>query len=142
VESIRQWWKLAGCHRKPAAKTNSDLRGFRRKQQQSVADLGSCTCKNWQTNHVDHPNHVDHCPFVSNLVCPVGYRLALRQTREIMNVDSVRLSYGRYVRQRSKFKVHDEKNECRIGDTIRFMETRPLSKDKRWRFVGFVERAK
>ncbi len=49
---------------------------------------------------------------------------------------------GRYVRRRSKFKVHDEKNECRVGDTIRFMETRPLSKDKRWRFVGFVERAK
>ena len=50
--------------------------------------------------------------------------------------------YGRYVRQRAKFKVHDEKNECRVGDTIRFMETRPLSKDKRWRFVEFVERAK
>ena len=49
---------------------------------------------------------------------------------------------GRYVRQRSKFKVHDEKNECRVGDTIRFMETRPMSKDKRWRFVEFVERAK
>ena len=49
---------------------------------------------------------------------------------------------GRYVRKRSKFKVHDEKNECRIGDVIRFMETRPLSKDKRWRFVEFVERAK
>jgi len=50
--------------------------------------------------------------------------------------------YGRYVRQRAKFKVHDEKNECKTGDTIRFMETRPLSKDKRWRFVEFVERAK
>ena len=50
--------------------------------------------------------------------------------------------YGRYVRRRSKFKVHDEKNECRIGDVIRFAETRPLSKDKRWRFVEFVERAK
>lgn len=49
---------------------------------------------------------------------------------------------GRYVRQRSKFKVHDEKNECHTGDTIRFMETRPVSKDKRWRFVEFVERAK
>jgi len=49
---------------------------------------------------------------------------------------------GRYVRQRSKFKVHDENNECRVVDTIRFMETRPVSKDKRWRFVGFVERAK
>jgi small subunit ribosomal protein S17 len=51
-------------------------------------------------------------------------------------------TYGRYVRRRTKFKVHDEKNECRMGDTIRFMETRPLSKDKRWRFVSFVERAK
>jgi small subunit ribosomal protein S17 len=51
-------------------------------------------------------------------------------------------TYGRYVRRRNKFKVHDEKNECRVGDIIRFMETRPLSKDKRWRFVEFVERAK
>jgi small subunit ribosomal protein S17 len=51
-------------------------------------------------------------------------------------------TYGRYVRRRKKFKVHDEKNECRIGDVIRFMETRPMSKDKRWRFVGFVERAR
>jgi small subunit ribosomal protein S17 len=51
-------------------------------------------------------------------------------------------TYGRYVRRREKFKVHDEQNECRIGDTIRFMETRPLSKDKRWRFAGFVERAR
>ena len=50
--------------------------------------------------------------------------------------------YKRYVRQRSRFKVHDEKNECKEGDIIRFMETRPLSKDKRWRFVEFVERAK
>ena len=50
--------------------------------------------------------------------------------------------YGRYVRRRSKFKVHDEKNECHIGDTVRFMETRPISKDKRWRFVEIVERAK
>jgi small subunit ribosomal protein S17 len=46
------------------------------------------------------------------------------------------------VRQRSRFKVHDEKNECKEGDIIRFMETRPMSKDKRWRFVEFVERAK
>jgi small subunit ribosomal protein S17 len=51
-------------------------------------------------------------------------------------------TYGRYVRRRTKFKVHDENNECRIGDTVRFMETRPISKDKRWRFVEFVERAK
>jgi small subunit ribosomal protein S17 len=50
--------------------------------------------------------------------------------------------YGRYVRHRTKFKIHDEKNECRTGDRVRFMETRRLSKDKRWRFVSFVERAK
>jgi small subunit ribosomal protein S17 len=48
---------------------------------------------------------------------------------------------GRYVRRRSKFKVHDEGNVCRTGDVIRFMETRPLSKEKRWRFLEFVERA-
>jgi small subunit ribosomal protein S17 len=49
-------------------------------------------------------------------------------------------TYGKYVRRRNKFKVHDEKNECKIGDVIRFMETRPLSKDKRWRLVDFVQR--
>lgn len=48
--------------------------------------------------------------------------------------------YGKYVRRRSRFKVHDEKNECKVGDVIRFMETRPLSKDKRWRLVDFVQR--
>ena len=50
--------------------------------------------------------------------------------------------YKRYVRRRKRFKVHDEENQCRTGDVIAFMETRPLSKDKRWRFVEFVERAK
>jgi len=50
--------------------------------------------------------------------------------------------YGRFVRRRTKFKVHDEKNECHVGDVVRFVETRPLSKDKRWRFVEFVERAR
>jgi small subunit ribosomal protein S17 len=50
--------------------------------------------------------------------------------------------YKRYVRRRKRFKVHDEENQCRTGDVIAFMETRPLSKDKRWRFVKFVERAK
>jgi small subunit ribosomal protein S17 len=50
--------------------------------------------------------------------------------------------YGRFVRRRKKFVVHDEKNECQEGDVIRFMETRPLSKTKRWRLVEIVERAK
>ena len=48
--------------------------------------------------------------------------------------------YGKYVRRRSKFKIHDEKNECVVGDVVRFMETRPLSKDKRWRLLDFVTR--
>ncbi len=50
--------------------------------------------------------------------------------------------YGRFVRRRTKFNVHDEKNECHVGDVVRFVETRPLSKEKRWRFVEFVERAR
>jgi small subunit ribosomal protein S17 len=48
--------------------------------------------------------------------------------------------YGKYVRHRSRFKIHDEKNECKVGDVIRFMETRPLSKDKCWRLLDFVKR--
>ena len=49
-------------------------------------------------------------------------------------------TYGKYVRRRSKYKIHDEKNECHVGDVVRFMETRPLSKDKRWRLLDFVTR--
>jgi small subunit ribosomal protein S17 len=49
-------------------------------------------------------------------------------------------TYGKYVRRRNRFKVHDEKNECQVGDVVRFMETRPLSKDKRWRLIDFVQR--
>jgi small subunit ribosomal protein S17 len=50
--------------------------------------------------------------------------------------------YGRFVKRTSKFKVHDEKNECHIGDTVRIMETRPLSKDKRWRLVEIMKKAR
>ncbi len=49
--------------------------------------------------------------------------------------------YKRYVRRRKRFKVHDENNQCRVGDVVSFMETRPLSKGKRWRFVEVIERA-
>ncbi len=49
--------------------------------------------------------------------------------------------YGRYVRRAKKYKVHDAENQCRVGDVITFTETRPLSKDKCWRFVKFVRRA-
>ena len=49
--------------------------------------------------------------------------------------------YKKRIKQTKKFKAHDEKNEAKIGDTVRIMETRPLSKDKRWRLVEIVERA-
>lgn len=49
--------------------------------------------------------------------------------------------YNRTIRKTKKFKAHDEENSCRIGDIVRIMETRPLSKDKRWRLVEIVERA-
>ena len=50
--------------------------------------------------------------------------------------------YGKIVKRTYKLKAHDEKNECAVGDTVRVMETRPLSKDKRWRLVEIIERAK
>ncbi len=50
--------------------------------------------------------------------------------------------YGKIMRRTFKLKAHDENNECGIGDTVRVMETRPLSKDKRWRVVEIVEKAK
>ena len=50
--------------------------------------------------------------------------------------------YHKFVKKTSKFVAHDEKNECNIGDTVRIMETRPLSKSKCWRLVGIIERAK
>ncbi|NLX80186.1 MAG: 30S ribosomal protein S17 [Proteiniphilum sp.] len=50
--------------------------------------------------------------------------------------------YGKFVNKTKKFHAHDEKNDCNIGDTVRIMETRPLSKLKRWRLVEILERAK
>ena len=50
--------------------------------------------------------------------------------------------YGKFVKKSTKFMAHDEKNECNIGDIVRIMETRPLSKNKCWRLVEVVEKAK
>ena len=50
--------------------------------------------------------------------------------------------YGKIMNRTTKIKAHDEKNECAIGDTVRIMETRPLSRDKRWRLVEIIEKAK
>ena len=50
--------------------------------------------------------------------------------------------YGKFVKKTTKFHAHDEKNECSIGDLVKIMETRPLSKTKRWRLVEIVEKVK
>ncbi len=50
--------------------------------------------------------------------------------------------YGKFVNKTKKYRAHDENNECNIGDTVKIMETRPLSKTKRWRLVQIIERAK
>ena len=50
--------------------------------------------------------------------------------------------YGKFVSKTKKYHAHDENNECNIGDTVKIMETRPLSKTKRWRLVQIIERAK
>lgn len=50
--------------------------------------------------------------------------------------------YGKYVKKSNKFIAHDENNDCNIGDTVRIMESRPLSKRKRWRLVEILERVK
>jgi len=50
--------------------------------------------------------------------------------------------YGKFLKRTTKFMAHDEKNECRIGDRVRIMETRPLSKNKCWRLIEIVEKAK
>ena len=75
----------------------------------------------------------------------IGYVTSDKMDKTVV-VQVVRLTqhklYKKYVKRVSKFKVHDENNECAVGDKIRIMETRPLSKDKRWRLVGIVEKAK
>jgi small subunit ribosomal protein S17 len=50
--------------------------------------------------------------------------------------------YGKFVKKTTKFVAHDENNDCNIGDTVKIMETRPLSKSKNWRLVEIIERAK
>lgn len=50
--------------------------------------------------------------------------------------------YGKFIKSTKKFMAHDEKNECNVGDVVKIMETRPLSKRKRWRLVEIIEKAK
>ncbi|MCR5587011.1 MAG: 30S ribosomal protein S17 [Lachnospiraceae bacterium] len=65
------------------------------------------------------------------------------KTAVVAVVDNVKHPlYNKIVKRTRKLKVHDEENTCKIGDRVRVMETRPLSKDKRWRLVEVIERAK
>ncbi len=65
------------------------------------------------------------------------------KTITVAVVDNVKHPlYGKIVKRTYKLKAHDENNECKIGDRVKVMETRPLSKDKRWRLVEVIERAK
>ncbi|MDX1909134.1 MAG: 30S ribosomal protein S17 [Bacteroidia bacterium] len=50
--------------------------------------------------------------------------------------------YGKFIKKTTKFLAHDENNDCHIGDTVRIMETRPMSRRKRWRLIEIIERAK
>ena len=64
-------------------------------------------------------------------------------TSVVSIVDNVKHPlYGKIVKRTYKLKAHDENNECKVGDRVRVMETRPLSKDKRWRLVEIIEKAK
>lgn len=65
------------------------------------------------------------------------------ETIVVSIVDNVKHPlYGKIVKRTYKLKAHDENNECKVGDRVRVMETRPLSKDKRWRLVEIIEKAK
>ena len=65
------------------------------------------------------------------------------KTITVAVVDNVKHPlYSKIVKRTYKLKAHDENNECKIGDRVKVMETRPLSKDKRWRLVEIIERAK
>jgi len=65
------------------------------------------------------------------------------QKTVVVQVENLRRHplYGKVVRQSSRFKAHDENNSCHIGDVVRIVETRPLSRDKRWRVVEIIQKA-
>ncbi|SMO87607.1 SSU ribosomal protein S17P [Saccharicrinis carchari] len=75
----------------------------------------------------------------------IGIVASNKMDKSIVVASIVRLKhpiYGKFVKKTKKFNAHDEKNECNEGDTVKIMETRPLSKTKRWRLVEIIERAK
>ena len=75
----------------------------------------------------------------------IGVVASNKMDKSIVVSDVTRVKhpmYGKFVLRTKKYVAHDEKNDCNIGDTVKIMETRPLSKTKRWRLVEILERAK
>ena len=75
----------------------------------------------------------------------IGVVTSNKMTKSIVVSDTSRVKhplYGKFVLKTKKYVAHDELNDCNIGDTVRIMETRPLSKNKCWRLVEIIERAK
>ncbi len=75
----------------------------------------------------------------------IGVVTSNKMERSIVVAETKKIKhplYGKFVLKTKKYVAHDEKNDCNIGDTVRIMETRPLSKTKRWRLVEIIERAK
>lgn len=75
----------------------------------------------------------------------VGIVVSDKMTKSIVVAVRRRMKhpiYGKFINKTSRFVAHDEENTCNIGDTVRIMETRPLSKNKNWRLVEIIERAK
>ncbi|MDA8099136.1 MAG: 30S ribosomal protein S17 [Nitrospiraceae bacterium] len=74
----------------------------------------------------------------------VGRVISDKMDKTVVLAVTRRIAHSRYnkvVNRTTKFKAHDEKNECKIGDLVRFIETRPLSKDKRWKVLEIIEKA-
>jgi small subunit ribosomal protein S17 len=74
----------------------------------------------------------------------IGIVTSNKMTKTVVVVVQRRMKhgkYGKYLTERKKYKAHDEKQECKIGDTVRILETRPLSKEKRWRVAEIIESA-
>ena len=75
----------------------------------------------------------------------VGFVVSNKMNKSIVVAEKRKVKhpmYGKFVNKTTKFHAHDEKNECNIGDLVKIMETRPLSKSKCWRLVEIIERAK
>ena len=75
----------------------------------------------------------------------LGYVIADKMDKTVIvqvSASKAHRLYRKTVQQRSKFKVHDEKNECGVGDLVRITETRPISREKRWRVLEIVEKAR